>query len=78
MKKIKTVSTTTEMLEGIVCNCCGKEIEKSGSGRLSDYLSVDKDWGYLSPFDLENHSFDICVECYNRIIGTFKIPVRCF
>ncbi len=77
---IKTIKTHKEqfiasqdIIDDIICNCCGESITELDQN--SDYLHIEKDWGYFSPFDLENHKFDICDKCYTSFIGTFKIPV---
>lgn len=59
----------------IYCNCCGTKIE-SKSGRLMDYLHVDKEWNYFSTKDLTKHSFNICEKCYDKWVAKFKIPVE--
>lgn len=76
MKKYDDVLENKKVVTEVICNCCGKTIEKAESGRHSDYLSVEKTWGYLSPFDNEIHDFDICDSCYERFIESFAIPVR--
>ncbi|MBR1737720.1 MAG: hypothetical protein IJ736_12005 [Firmicutes bacterium] len=64
-------------IEKIYCNLCGEEIKKAdGSDIFEDHLSVEKNWGYFSKKDGENHSFDICERCYDKIIGEFKIPIE--
>ncbi|MBR1738066.1 MAG: hypothetical protein IJ736_13820 [Firmicutes bacterium] len=64
-------------IEKIYCNMWGEEIKKADGGEIfDDHLSVDKNWGYFSGKDGENHSFDICERCYDKIIGEFKIPVQ--
>ena len=68
----KVVTTTTKELTSVICNCCGKEIIKN---RLNDYLSIDKQWGYESPWDTDTHKFDICENCYSKWISSFKIPI---
>ena len=76
MKKLETITTTEYKVTDIVCNGCGKPIPQDKYGHKADCLSVDKEWGYGSCFDGENHSFDLCDECYSEIIKNFKIPVE--
>lgn len=59
----------------IYCNKCGKKIEVKNDVLKEGVLSIDKRWGYFSDRDGIQHSFDICEECYNKIIGRFKYPV---
>lgn len=62
-------------IKKIICNKCGKEIEKNEHGFLKeDVLSVEKRWGYFSEKDNQIHSFDICESCYDEWISSFLIP----
>ena len=56
------------------CNACGKEVGKDASGYLLDYVSLNKQWGYHSPFDGESHDIDLCIACYQTWINRFEIP----
>lgn len=75
MRKTKKVLTETDEIYEIYCNMCGKAIKKDQFGKFYDYLSVDKKWGYLSCFDGQLHSFDLCDECYKKVAKSFKINV---
>ncbi len=75
MKSYRNETVVIEKVYSVKCNCCGKEIASDKYGYTSDYLSVNKRWGYNSSFDNENHSFDICEDCYKNIIKNFKIPI---
>ena len=33
-------------------------------------------WGYFSEKDGEVHDFDLCESCYDKWIGSFRIPVE--
>lgn len=61
----------------VYCNCCGRVICKEGNLR-EDYLQVKKAWGYFSSKDLTGHSFNMCGNCYDQMISSFKIPVEEF
>ena len=68
MKQYKT----KEILEvkKVICNKCGKEIV------VEDMLQVEKRWGYPSEKDNEDHSFDLCEQCYDEFTATFLIPIE--
>ncbi|MDR1688442.1 MAG: hypothetical protein LBS21_07505 [Clostridiales bacterium] len=59
--------------EKMICNFCGLEIKKNEFGYFDEHLSVEKKWGYGSEFDSETHSFEICEDCYKRLIAEFRI-----
>lgn len=76
MKVHKGVQVSRAVVSEIICNRCGKNIEKDAVGNFVDCLSVDKRWGYGTTIDNEEHSFDLCEDCYKDIIATFKVDVR--
>lgn len=59
----------------IYCNVCGKKIIIEKGLLKEDVFEVTKEWGYFSRKDLEVHKFNICEDCYEKLISTFKIPV---
>lgn len=59
----------------IYCNSCGKELKKENGILKEDAFEATKEWGYFSNRDMQVHSFNICEECYEKLIADFKIPV---
>jgi ribosomal-protein-alanine N-acetyltransferase len=57
-----------------LCNQCGREIPTEHAGH-TDALSVRKEWGYFSKWDLQIHEFTLCQKCYEQWIQNFAIPV---
>lgn len=54
---------------------CGKKL-KIESGILKEgVFEAKKEWGYFSDKDLEIHQFDMCEDCYNKLVQTFVIPI---
>lgn len=62
-------------LTGVSCNCCGRALEMTGNHVSEGVLHVCKDWGYFSSRDLTRHEFDVCEECYDKMIRQFLVPV---
>lgn len=58
------------------CNCCGKALKVENGILKEDAFEATKEWGYFSERDLEVHHFNLCEECYNKLISGFKIPVE--
>lgn len=78
MKKWCTEVKKIEQVYEVVCNYCGKPIAMHKShGVFDDFISIEKAWGYYSEFDNEIHKFDLCQECYKKLINKFKIPIHC-
>lgn len=76
MKEYQVEPAEVKILSRIFCNCCGKEIDRSGKHAYRDYVSIHKDWGYDSPFDGEVHDIDLCADCYEAWIRNFRIDPR--
>lgn len=74
MKVLTPQNIIQNKITDVKCNCCGKLIYKDSLGNISDYLSVSKRWGYGTTLDNEEHNFDLCEDCYKKIISTFVIP----
>jgi len=63
--------TNAEVIQ-VFCNQCGKEVSLT----WDEHLHVNKRWGYGTCYDLTDHEFDLCEECYTKLIQNFKIKVR--
>ncbi len=70
---IETVSREEEVIDGVLCNCCGKPIN---TANMIEYLSISHTWGYSSKWDNEKHDCDICQDCCEKIASTFVIPIN--
>ncbi len=62
-------------LETLCCNMCGKKMAVKDGILREGAASFDLSWGYFSEKDGEVHHFDLCEECYDRLIAEFPIPV---
>lgn len=60
----------------ICCNSCGKTLKKENGILMEDAFEATKEWGYFSSRDTEIHHFNLCEECYNKLIASFAIPVE--
>lgn len=59
----------------MTCNKCGKKIKVENGIAHEGVLSIVYGWGYFSEKDGQTHYFDLCEECYDRLIKTFLIPI---
>ncbi len=75
MRKKRKVLEEKEEIYEVICNMCNKKIKQDEFGKFYDYLSVDKQWGYLSSIDGQKHSFDLCNDCYLEIISKFNLKI---
>ncbi len=65
-----------QILSKVVCNRCGKELTVESGIVKEGYFQGDNLFGYFSNKDGVKHSFDLCEECYDKMIKSFVIPVE--
>lgn len=61
-----------EVVDAILCNCCGKDIPEKDCGHT--YLGIKASWGYGSKKDLTTQSVDLCEPCWDKFCEGFVIP----
>jgi len=61
-------------LNEVLCNCCGHAFECLDVGMIPFKMFL----GYGTEFDLEEHDFDLCNNCYKTFINSFlyRVDVR--
>ena len=64
-----------KILKKIVCNQCGRELKLENDIVQEGVFRGEAHWGYFSEKDGESHSFDLCEQCYDRLVSGFEIPV---
>jgi len=59
----------------IVCNGCKSTFEVIDGLTKTDVFTVKKTWGYFSEKDGQVHQWDLCENCYDRMVSGFLVPV---
>ena len=67
--------TNTRLIQ-VVCNQCKKELKVEQGYLKEGCFSADTTFGYFSRKDGMRHCFDLCEECYDKMIAGFPIPVE--
>lgn len=63
-------------LAAVICNHCKKEL-KVEKGILKEGCFEGKQrFGFFSKKDGQEHSFDLCEECYDSMIESFQMEVN--
>lgn len=62
--------------KSISCNSCGKQIKVENGILKEDAFEATKEWGYFSGRDMEVHHFNLCEDCYNKMVSQFCIPIE--
>ena len=63
-------------LSTVICNKCKKEMRVENGILKEQCFCGDIHFGYFSNKDGSKHSFDLCEECYDKMIEEFAIPVE--
>lgn len=63
-------------LISVICNQCKKELKVEQGIIKEGCFCGDIRFGYFSGKDGSRHSFDLCEECYDKLIKGFAIPVE--
>ena len=63
-------------LASVICNCCNKELLVENGILKDECIHISHAFGYFSERDGEIQCFDLCEECYNKMIAKFGIPVE--
>ncbi|MBQ6806357.1 MAG: hypothetical protein IJO97_02870 [Lachnospiraceae bacterium] len=59
----------------VICNQCKRELLVENGILKEECIHVSHDFGYFGQRDGETHRFDLCEECYNKMIATLQISV---
>ncbi|MCM1088288.1 MAG: hypothetical protein NC419_09030 [Muribaculaceae bacterium] len=73
---MKTYLKEETKLVTVHCNCCNKELLVENGILKDECIHISHDFGYFSTRDGETHQFDLCEECYTKIVAKFQIPVE--
>lgn len=59
----------------VICNACGRKLRVENGIVKEGCFAADAVFGYFSKKDGMRHQFDLCEECYNKMIAKFQVPV---
>jgi len=65
-----------QQLEQVVCNQCKRELKVEKGYVKEGCFTADFCFGYFSKRDGIRHRFDLCEDCYNKMVAGFQIPVE--
>lgn len=70
------VDENRQKLKSVICNQCKKELLVENGVIKEGCFCGNVQFGYFSNKDGKKHSFDLCEECYDKLIKSFTIPVE--
>ncbi|WP_251552389.1 hypothetical protein [Neobacillus muris] len=70
-------------LKSVTCNKCGKTKKITSEDyqkewEAAEFQSFSCSFGYGSKFDMEEWNFDLCEDCLEEIVNSFKIKPEGF
>ncbi len=72
----KYESESSGQLVQVICNQCKKELKLENGYLKEGSFAIDYVFGYFSHKDGIRHRFDLCEECYDKMIAKFQIPAE--
>lgn len=60
----------------VICNQCGREMKLENGYLKEGCFTADYAFGYFSHKDGVRHHFDLCEECYDKMVKQFAVPVE--
>lgn len=72
----KFVDGTEREVEAVICNRCGRSMKTENGILKEGCFRGDSVFGYFSRRDGKRHRFDLCEDCYNKIIADFAVAVE--
>ena len=63
-------------LDEVICNCCQKNLLVENGCLKEECIHLEHDFGFFGTKDGLSHKFDLCEECYRKIIEGFSLPVE--
>ena len=76
MRKYKEKELREVELTNLVCNQCGKELLVEEGILKEGCFSIEYAFDYFSNKDGYIYSFDLCEDCFDKLIKGFKEPVE--
>ena len=73
MIKTKEVNEIRTEADVIICDSCGKEIRKNKFNEFEDFYQIEKTSGYHSNKGGQHDCYDICEDCYDRMIKFLNV-----
>ena len=70
---MRVLKEETQKLECVICNMCGKKLDVENGILMEGCFHSDWMFGYFSKRDREKHAFDLCEDCYDRMIEDFSV-----
>ena len=65
-----------QILTQVLCNQCGRELKVENGYLKEGCFTAEANFGYFSQKDGKNFHFDLCEECFDKMITRFAVPAE--
>lgn len=65
-----------QILTQVLCNQCGRELKVENGYLKEGCFTADANFGYFSQKDGKIFHFDLCEECFDKMIACFAVPAE--
>lgn len=72
----KYANVQENYLSGVCCNMCGRSLRVENGILKEGCFHAEHSFGYFSTKDGMSHAWDLCEECYDKMVQGFVIPVE--
>lgn len=72
----KYVNIQENYLSEVCCNKCGKRLNVENGFVKEGCFHVEYNFGYFSTKDGMRHTWDLCEDCYDKMVQEFVLPVE--
>jgi len=76
MRNTKEIEQKATIIVSIDCDRCGKNVKVENGVPIEDMLMLQKIWSPESHWPDEQHTIEICQDCYEEIINHFNIDME--
>lgn len=65
-----------QILRAVICNGCGRQLKVEKGVLREGCFCAEQTFGYFSSMDGKRVSFDLCEECFQKLLDRFAVPAE--
>lgn len=65
-----------QILRAVICNGCGRQLKVEKGVLREGCFCAEQIFGYFSSMDGKRISFDLCEECFQKLLDRFAVPAE--
>lgn len=65
-----------KVLRSVICNGCGKQLKVEKGMLREGCFCAEQTFGYFSRMDGKKVSFDLCEDCFGKLLKQLVIPAE--